>query len=163
MAVGGFDANGIYKYGEDDNRALFSDLLNLLGSSVSSVITALTDRISPLETKTGHLSDSGFLKVGAVGNPAFGTGWTGVATSGWDGLAYRRRDAVLYINGAINKASWAAGDTIFTLPNAYRPGRQTRMFAYGSAMHIVDVFVDGTVKMTTAGSGSLVLNGVVSL
>lgn len=38
MATGYFDANGIWNYGEDDSDANFSDLLNRLAQSTSSVV-----------------------------------------------------------------------------------------------------------------------------
>jgi hypothetical protein len=38
MATGTYDANGIYQYGEDDNIATFSGLLNLGQASVSTVV-----------------------------------------------------------------------------------------------------------------------------
>lgn len=49
MALGTYDANGIWHYGESDNIALFSDTLNKLADSASSAITADRARLATLE------------------------------------------------------------------------------------------------------------------
>ena len=54
MAVGTYDANGIWHYGESDNIAPFSTTLNKLSDSASSAITADRARIATLEA--GSLS-----------------------------------------------------------------------------------------------------------
>ncbi|MGG7509441.1 hypothetical protein [Plantibacter sp. YIM 135249] len=163
MAAGSKDSNGIWQYGEDDLRALFSDLLNLATASVSVAVGAIKSRLTTLETKTAHITDSDFKIIGATGNPPFASGWSGVFIGGWNGLAFRKRDGILYLNGAYNKASWVAGELVMTLPVGYRPSRQTRVFAYGSAFHSVDIYVDGSVRMTIAGGGSVVVAGVIPI
>ena len=50
MATGAYDANGIWQYGEDDNIALFSDLLNLATESTSDAFTDDRARIATLES-----------------------------------------------------------------------------------------------------------------
>lgn len=52
MATGAYDANGIWKYGEDDNIALFSDTLNKLADSTSSALTSDRGRIATLEASS---------------------------------------------------------------------------------------------------------------
>lgn len=54
MAAGGRDSQGIYKYGEDDDEATGSDLLNLLADSVS-------DRFASLPTGGGGGGEGGGL------------------------------------------------------------------------------------------------------
>lgn len=49
MATGAYDANGIWQYGEGDNIALFSDLLNLGQESVSDAFTDDRARITQVE------------------------------------------------------------------------------------------------------------------
>lgn len=49
MATGAYDANGIWQYGEDDNIALFSDLLNLATESTSDAFTDDRARLATLE------------------------------------------------------------------------------------------------------------------
>lgn len=54
MAVGSYDANGIWQYGESDNISPFSTTLNKLAASTSSGFTADRARIATLEA--GSLS-----------------------------------------------------------------------------------------------------------
>jgi len=49
MATGYYDANGIWRYGEGDSIALFSDLLNLGQASNSAAVSSDRSRISFLE------------------------------------------------------------------------------------------------------------------
>jgi hypothetical protein len=49
MATGAYDANGIWQYGEDDDIALFSDLLNLGQESTSDAFTDDRARITLIE------------------------------------------------------------------------------------------------------------------
>lgn len=49
MAVGSYDANGIWNFGESDNIAPFSTTLNKLSSSTSSAFTADRARLATLE------------------------------------------------------------------------------------------------------------------
>ena len=71
MALGNYDANGFWHYGESDNIALFSDTLNKLADSASSAITSDRSRISTLEA--GSLSGLIPIKPSAV-TIATGTG-----------------------------------------------------------------------------------------
>ena len=64
MATGAYDANGIWQYGEGDNIALFSDLLNKSAASVSSAFTADRSRIATLEA--GSLSGMIPVKASSV-------------------------------------------------------------------------------------------------
>lgn len=72
MALGSYDANGIWHYGESDNIALFSDTLNKLADSTTSAFTADRSRISTLEAS----NLSGMIPV----KPAFITAVTGTAS-----------------------------------------------------------------------------------
>ncbi len=49
MAVGSYDANGIWQYGESDNISPFSTLLNKLAASTSSSVTGIKSRVATLE------------------------------------------------------------------------------------------------------------------
>lgn len=53
MAAGYYDAEGVWIYGEGDNIALFSDLLNLGENSISDQFTADRSRITAVETSLG--------------------------------------------------------------------------------------------------------------
>jgi hypothetical protein len=50
MATGSLDTNGVWNYGEDDNIALFSDLLNLGTTSTSDAFTSDRARLSTVES-----------------------------------------------------------------------------------------------------------------
>jgi hypothetical protein len=52
MASGGYDANGIWIYGEDDPASPVSDLLNLLAESTSGAVEDEVARLAALETLT---------------------------------------------------------------------------------------------------------------
>ena len=56
MATGYYDANGIWRYGESDSIALFSDLLNLGQASNSAAISSDRSRISFLEQSVEQAS-----------------------------------------------------------------------------------------------------------
>lgn len=64
MALGAYDSNGIWKYGESDNIALFSDTLNKLANSTSSAFTSDRARIGTLEA--GSLSGLIPITTGTV-------------------------------------------------------------------------------------------------
>ena len=49
MAVGSYDANGIWQYGESDNISPFATTLNKLASSASSAFTSDRSRLATLE------------------------------------------------------------------------------------------------------------------
>lgn len=63
---GGLDARGVYKYGEADNLAPASDLLNLLATSASTQFGADRTRLGTLEGGVGR----GTKAVYYVANPA---------------------------------------------------------------------------------------------
>ena len=66
MATGAYDANGIWQYGEDDDIALFSDLLNLGQESVSDAFTDDRSRITYIEeTLDEALSPKGNALINA--------------------------------------------------------------------------------------------------
>lgn len=64
MAVGSYDANGIWQYGESDNISPFATTLNKLASSASSAITADRARLATLEA--GSLSGLVPIKPGTI-------------------------------------------------------------------------------------------------
>lgn len=64
MAVGTYDANGIWHYGESDNIAPFSTTLNKLADSASSAITADRARLATLEA--GSLAGLIPIKPGTI-------------------------------------------------------------------------------------------------
>jgi len=91
MATGAYDANGIWQYGEDDNIALFSDLLKLGTASTSAAFTADRARLATLEAgslaglipvkPTTVTAVGGTAAVNTVGMVTF-TGCTAVNLAG---------------------------------------------------------------------------------
>lgn len=78
MATGLLDANGIWNYGEDDNIALFSDLLNLGTESTSDAFTVDRARIATVENNMEATST--FVAASATARDAhWGTPTTGAA------------------------------------------------------------------------------------
>ena len=73
MATGSPDTNGIWKYGEDDNIALVSDLLNLGTTSTSTAFTADRARLATveagLETSTTFVAASATARDAKWGAP----------------------------------------------------------------------------------------------
>lgn len=70
MATGSLDSNGVWLYGEDDQRDTFSELLNIGMDSVSDAIGLLRGRATALET-AGATST-----VTAAGILTAATGWS---------------------------------------------------------------------------------------
>lgn len=120
MALGTYDANGIWHYGESDNIALFSDTLNKLADSASSAITSDRARLATLEAGSlaalipikpvSLIAVSGTAGVSAEGSVSFtnvtSIGLTNVFTSN-----YKRYKVILSITGT----GGAAGDLYMRL------------------------------------------------
>lgn len=103
--------DGIWQYSESDEVGpTFSDFLNLLAASV-------TTRIGQLVTELG-VSDSVWEQV------TLASGVSHYTAAPWSGLHMRRRHGVLYVTGAVVKASWANGDLVATLDVDHRPTRR---------------------------------------
>lgn len=74
MALGYFDVHGVWRFGSDDPRAPFHDLLNVGQESVSTAIGTLKSRAAVLEAAAAKTAPSSpFLAA---------TGWTIVSQSG---------------------------------------------------------------------------------
>lgn len=77
--------------------------------------------------------DTGWTTSGLV----WGSGWSAVASGTWASFAYRVVGQVVYLNGTVTKATtWAANETVVTLPVGIRPRGQyensgARLFATG--------------------------------
>lgn len=111
MATGSYDANGIWQYGEDDNIALFSDLLNLATESTSDAFTDDRARLATLEEgslaglipvvpasvdKTG-----GSAAVNALGTVTF-TGVSSFSLNGIFSTNYRNYRFVLETTASVS-------------------------------------------------------------
>ena len=93
----------------------------------------------------------------------FGTGWSSVAQDGYPALSARRRNGVVELRGVVQKATWAAFETIVTLPTNLRPIHNTDgvcRYGYAAAVAASQVFSNGQVRITVAGSALVILAGV---
>jgi len=91
MAVGSYDANGIWQYGESDNISPFATTLNKLAASTSSGFTADRARIATLESgslaalipvaPTSVNNSGGSVAVNSIGRVSF-TGVNSVSLNG---------------------------------------------------------------------------------
>lgn len=142
--MGAPDAQGVYVYDENDNTSPFSDLLNLLGGSLSSVIAGLRTRITALENP----ADTGWIAI----TPA--TGWQ--TPAGGSAMQVRRKYGRIQWRGVQrnNTGVIAAGThTIGTLP----PG----MIPPGAHYQLVPGWVSGgtgpspSVEIVVAGTGTI--------
>lgn len=99
---------------------------------------------------------SGLVDYGPL-DPAvtaiYGAGWSNYASGGWSGTRYWRRSRIVYVNGSSAKTSWAAGETILTLPAGSRPpGRIEGIGVTVEASGAVITKAAGSVAMTLAAS-----------
>lgn len=105
MAVGSYDANGIYQYGESDNISPFATTLNKLAGSTSSAFTSDRNRIATLEA--GSLS--GLIPI----KPSSVTISGGTATVNDLGLV-----------------TWGSGTTTVTLNNVFSANYKNYRFVH---------------------------------
>lgn len=108
MATGAYDANGIWQYGEDDNIALFSDLLKLGTASTSTAFTADRARLATLEAgslaaliplkPTSVVVATGTAAMNTKGTVTF-TGATSVSLNNVFSSTYSSYRVMVMING----------------------------------------------------------------
>jgi hypothetical protein len=92
--------------------------------------------------------------VGAVGEPAFGSGWKNAGGGYQVAGFYRDQEGVVHLRGVVDLGSTL---TIFTLPPGYRPAATEAFSALLGDTHIAWVFVvaSGDVDLEfLGGSGS---------
>lgn len=132
MALGSYDANGIWNFGESDNIAPFSTTLNKLATSTSSAITADRARIATLES--GSLS--GLIPI----KPTSVTISGGTAT----------------VND-LGVVSWGSGTTTVTLNNVFSANYRNYRFIHrgnpntDSNNEVRLRFANGGIPFTTDG------------
>lgn len=167
MATGSYDANGIYQYGEDDNIALFSDLLNLGTESTSDAFTDDRARLATLEA--GSLSGlipvkptvltvaGGTGSINDLGTVTF-TNCTSIALQGVFTTLYRNYKIVL------NIAASAGGNVNYYLMSG--AAANTANVYYNQELRALDTTVQGQFLgwPTTNGiAGVGVTNGAIVL
>lgn len=114
MALGSYDANGIWHYGESDNIALFSDTLNKLADSASSAFTADRARLATLEA--GSLS--GLIPVKPTSVVVAG----GTAATNSLGVVSFTNATALSLNGIFTSA-YSVYKMIIFIPTASAAGQ----------------------------------------
>lgn len=67
--------------------------------------------------------DDTWHKVGAAGEPAYGVAHSAMGSGTYDNLWFRKKNGVVYIQGACKFIYQAGYDEIFTLPVGYRPSQ----------------------------------------
>lgn len=107
------DSNGVHLYDETENEATFSDVLNLLGNSVSTQVGLLKGRATALE------SDVAALGVWATYTPTIViTGGGNLGTSATTEFYYMRDgdDVAVDFQITLGTSPSITGDVTFTLP-----------------------------------------------
>lgn len=152
MSTGGLDPNGIYQYGEDDSPSPFSSFMNLLASSVSSVIGTLKSSVSTLTTAVSTLQQKSARTVGTFG---YASGMSNL--SGATSKLSIKDDEVHWHAAIACTSTINAGFTIGTLPAGYRPLDQVvttgQLVASGSP---------GTVSVLIAANGVVTTGGAIT-
>lgn len=112
MAVGSYDANGIWQYGESDNISPISATLNKLASSTSSGFTSDRARLATLEA--GSLSGlipvsptsvsiaGGTAGLNSLGVISFSAGTTSLSINGLPTSTYAKFKAIYRIQVSAN-------------------------------------------------------------
>lgn len=130
----------------------YGGFLQDLAPAVRRALQVLHDRISSLETAT---SDSGWIDV------TFENSWYDYAGS-WDDVQYRKIGDVVHLKGLARKDSaFTSPDTIFTLPEGFRPEGNNihAVRAYvsggpGASAERLTILNDGTVRADFAGNST---------
>lgn len=100
--------------------------------------------------------------VGALNEPAFGTGWQNYAGGGTFQLASFRKNPLgrVELRGLVARTAGAV-TTIFVLPQGYRPAKQEVLFTGGSTgAGRVDVYSDGQVVYVSGGVTFFTLSNI---
>lgn len=91
----------------------------------------------------------------------FGAGWSGFAGDGYLSIRARIRNGSVEIRGAAQKASFAAFETIVTMPAKFRPSSNTDGVCRHTASSVaaVQIWADGRVRVAAAGTTFVVVSG----
>lgn len=148
MATGAYDANGIWQYGEDDNIALFSDLLNLGQESTSDAFTDDRARIAFLEQSVEQAST--FVASSAAARNSY---W-GIPANATEQLALQNKGARTVRTDLGYTEQYYAAFNVSTNPGGrdvagwYRDGRTTGMMPMRPSSA---TFVTGTGTVNDLG------------
>lgn len=140
MATGALDANGIWIYGEDDNEATHSDLLNLGQEATSDVV-------GDMKARLGVIEDA--LPVAATTWTAltYSNSWTTFPNSAYGTPGYRRTaDGMVIGRGLIAPGTLTDNTVIATLPAGFRPAADR---------YFLNVGASATVGLVVGSNGQL--------
>ena len=159
MATGANDANGIWQYGEDDANPTFSELLNRLASSVSTVFTSYKTASpvtvasaaarnslfpSPVQGNAVFRNDLGYIeRYYALYNVSTNPG--GLSVAGWYRDLGRGQRALL----GTGYRNYAAGGSNVGTAYADLPGITATVTTSG-----LPVMISTTLTIRNAASGS---------
>lgn len=100
-------------------------------------------------------NDTGWITVASE----YASGWSGNTTSPWSGIKYRLLNGITWIEGSANKGSYAAGETIFTLPSKFCPVTVAVITSYQSGGFYSLIYPTGKVTTVAAGSAQISIGG----
>jgi hypothetical protein len=181
---GGLDTEGVYLFGEDDLEALASDLLNLLGASVSTQLGLDRTRILALEDRRDRVCSLSMAALSIPNSTDQVVGGSGVAytelsdTLGWHNPSSNPTRITPTVAGTYRVTAWMVWATNVTgvrFMNVSKagaiitgtetaPGLQGR--GYGSV--VLEVPMNGTtdyLELTTRQSSgaALALTGGITV
>lgn len=135
------DDQGVWRYGEDDDETLASDLLNLGQASVSEQFALDRARLNTLEADTGWVNATLAPQTVVAGVPA----------------RYRLISGLLFMQGRLTQN----GSALFILPVGRRPSVTHRYLVAvgttGSGVAPLVVSTDGTVYTVQGATVNLSL------
>lgn len=132
-------SNGLYV---DDNSITSAKILDGTIATADIANGAITSaKIADGAVTTAKLEDSGWLQVGAAGQPTFDNGWS--AFGGYT-VKFRKVGPVVSISGFA--AGGTVGARIFNLPAGYRPFQNIRIASDSNGAYTyIGVQADGLV------------------
>ena len=140
------DAEGVYFFGEADEEALFSDLLNLLSTAVSAQLVLVR---AGADTADGRLDD--------LEDATADTGWIDCTLkSGWSAVTdftpqRRKIGPVVYLRGRAQSGSGAC----ITLPAGWRPAQVMRLAGQTTTGAADSIRIDTNGDVTSSSSSYL--------
>lgn len=137
-----------------------SDVILRVGDLAFAADTAITYRWTGSAWAT-QFEDSGEFIAGAGGGAAtYGTGWSGVSNANWSGVSHQKINRQVLINGAATKTTFAALDTILTMPAGQRPTVSKYITAtIGSTATYCLLRPTGELQPAVSGTGQITFEG----
>lgn len=83
-------------------------------------------------------------------------GFSNYVADGWNGTFLTRVNGVVFVSGAFARASWGAGQSVFTIPAGYRPPHQ---FEIAGDPYKMVARANGEFLLKAAGTGGSSFTG----